>query len=344
LSLLFLVLLETLSPVERAVFLLREVFDYRYGEIAEIVEKNEANCRQIFARARKQIDESKPDFSADVSQQRELTGTFLEAIEQGEIDTLLKLLAPDVVFTGDGGGKGGGLPEPVYGRERVARLLEAFATQGRTRGGRIVQAKINGQPGTLNFDRFGGLINVFVFEIASGQLQTIRSIINPDKLRHLGYPLSDVGRNPTSSVEGKARRPQPPKILKARLRADFGSDALRTTSGAPRSAGGLHGRRRGSDVHEIRANRGGLTERRDVRVGRGTGALGGYVALLQQPLPCQAAPHRPRPRLPPSLPRLVTGDGSVLWPTGVFTGSSGGFGWDPGRRAVGCARRTVRPK
>lgn len=193
LSLSFLVLLETLSPVERAAFMLHEVYDYSYREIAEIVDKSEVNCRQIVARARKRIDQHKPSFEADREWQRELTVTFLKAFEQGDVERVIELLAPDVVFTGDGGGKGRGLPRPVYGRDRVARLLAAFAAQGRALGGRIVQTPINGQPGTLNFDADGRLINVFSFEIAEGRIQAIRSIINPDKLHHLGYPLSDVG-------------------------------------------------------------------------------------------------------------------------------------------------------
>ncbi len=116
LSMSFLVLLETLSPIERAVFLLREVFDHGYDEIAEIVDKTEANCRQIFARARKRIDEGKPPFDADRAKQRELTTGFIAAAQTGEVDRLVELLAADVVFYGDGGGKGQGLPRPIYGR------------------------------------------------------------------------------------------------------------------------------------------------------------------------------------------------------------------------------------
>ena len=105
LSLSFLVLLETLSPVERAVFLLRQVFDYRYDEIAEIVDKNEANCRQIFARSRTRIDAGKPRFQADLEHQQELAHRFLAAFDRGEVDRLVEFLAADVAFYGDGGGK-----------------------------------------------------------------------------------------------------------------------------------------------------------------------------------------------------------------------------------------------
>jgi RNA polymerase sigma-70 factor (TIGR02957 family) len=195
LSMSFLVLLETLSPVERAVFLLREVFEYGYDEIAEIVDKSEANCRQIFARARKRIDEGKPRFEADRHQQQELATRFLDAAENGELDRLVDFLAADVVFYGDGGGKGRGLPKPVYGRARVDRLLRSFFPRYREAGATVRQAEVNGQPGVLFLDVDGRLINVFAFEIAGGVIQSVRSIINPDKLGHLGYPLSDLGRS-----------------------------------------------------------------------------------------------------------------------------------------------------
>jgi RNA polymerase sigma-70 factor (ECF subfamily) len=192
LSLSFLVLLETLSPVERAVFLLREVFDYGYDEIAQIVEKSEPNCRQIFARARKRIDEGRPRFEADKHRQQELVSRLLGALQRGEVDEFVKLLAADVVFYGDGGAKGRGLPRPIYGQARVGRLLTAFLRGYGELVANMKPTQLNGQPGTLNFDGEGKLVNVFVFDVADGQIQTIRSIINPDKLAHLGFPLSDL--------------------------------------------------------------------------------------------------------------------------------------------------------
>ena len=206
LSLSFLVLLETLSPVERAVFLLREVFDYGYDKIAQIVEKSEPNCRQIFARARKRIDEGKPRFQADRERRHELVGRFLQALEGGDVEGFVEMLAADVVFTGDGGGKARGLPRPIYGQARVGRLLAAFMPEYVAIGGRIELTEINGQPGTLNFDADGKLINVFVFEIAEDQIQAIRSIINPDKLAHLGFPLSDVAVRKVTEGDGAAPR------------------------------------------------------------------------------------------------------------------------------------------
>jgi len=108
----------------------------------------------------------------------------------------VSLLAADVVFYGDGGGKGQGLPRPVYGSDRVGRLLSAIDERFDAVAARIELASINGEPGTVNFDAEGRLINVFIFEIADGLIQVIRSIINPDKLSHLGHPLSDLGRKP----------------------------------------------------------------------------------------------------------------------------------------------------
>ena len=194
LSLSFLVLLETLSEVERAVFLLREVFGYGYDEIAVIVDRSEVNCRQIFTRARRRIDEGRPRFEVDRAAQQELAGSFVEALQDGNVERVLGMLAPDVVFYGDGGGIGRGLPRPIYGSARVSRLLAAFAREGDEITARIEVAQINGQPGTLNFDAENRLINVFSFEISGATITSIRSIINPDKLSHLGYPLSPIAR------------------------------------------------------------------------------------------------------------------------------------------------------
>ncbi len=194
LSLSFLVLLERLSPIERAVFLLRDVFDFGYDEVAEIVGKSEANCRQIFVRARKHIDEGKPRYETTNEQHELLTTNFLAAVQDGEIQQLVDYLAGDVAFYGDGGGKGRGLPKPVFGANNVGRLLIGFFERYRSIAARIERHQINGQPGLLAFDADGRLINVIAFDISDGVIQTVRSMINPDKLGHLGYPLSDVAR------------------------------------------------------------------------------------------------------------------------------------------------------
>jgi RNA polymerase sigma-70 factor, ECF subfamily len=183
LSMAFLILLESLGPVERAVFLLREVFEYGYDEIAEIVGKSEDNCRQIFARARKQIDAKKPRFEASRQKRKELAERFFDAVLAGDTDGLVNLLAADVVAYGDGGGKAPALPQPVYGKENVARLL--------LRGGKRVQVssvrrvEVNGQPGALLLNAEGRTVIVVSLDIVDGQVQTVRAVSNPDKLRHL---------------------------------------------------------------------------------------------------------------------------------------------------------------
>jgi hypothetical protein len=177
------------------VFLLRQVFDYGYDEIAEIVQKSEANCRQLFVRAQRRIDEGKPRFAVDREQREALASRFIRAAQDGEVASLVEFLAADVVFYGDGGGKGRGLPRPVYTRANVNRLLVRFFATYRELGARMVPTEVNGEPAVLALDAEGALINVFAFEIAEGVIQTVRSIINPDKLTHLGYPLSNIGRN-----------------------------------------------------------------------------------------------------------------------------------------------------
>jgi RNA polymerase sigma-70 factor (ECF subfamily) len=195
LSMAFLVILETLSPVERAVFLLREVFDYDYDEIAAVVEKSEDNCRQIFARARHHIEAGAPRFEASIPARDELARRFFAACERADLDALVQLLAEDATFIGDGGGKATAVLQPVLGRDRVARLLQGIFTKGRQLEGRIQPALVNGQPGALLFDREDRLVSVLALDIADGAVLAVRSVVNPDKLAHLG-PISDVARLP----------------------------------------------------------------------------------------------------------------------------------------------------
>ena len=194
LSLAFLVLLQSLSPLERAVFLLREVFDYGYDEIAEIVQKSEDNCRQIFARTKKRIDAGKPRFDASLKDQHELATRFFGAARHGDLASLVNFLAADVAFYGDGGGKAHAYPRPILGRERVRLVLQSLFATGRKLNATMRPTSINGQPGVLSFDADGRLVNVMVLDIAGGAIQAIRSIVNPDKLDPLGFPLSDIGR------------------------------------------------------------------------------------------------------------------------------------------------------
>jgi RNA polymerase sigma-70 factor (ECF subfamily) len=191
LSMAFLVLLESLTPTERAVFLLHEVFGYDYREIAEITGKSEANSRQIFARARHHIDEAKPRFETSREQRDEVARRFFDAIGGGDINGLLELLAPDVVMVGDGGGKGLALREPAHGAERVARFLLGLFRRADKDGTRAELARVNGQPGAVVYDAQGRVASVFTIDVADGLVQTVRSVVNPDKLQHLG-PTSDL--------------------------------------------------------------------------------------------------------------------------------------------------------
>jgi RNA polymerase sigma-70 factor (ECF subfamily) len=191
LSLAFLALLERLSPVQRAVFLLRDVFGYGYDEIAALVGKSEDNCRQIAARARRHVEAGRPRFEASRRQREELARRFFAAIEQGDTEGLVGLLAADAVMYGDGGGKVPALAAPVHGAERVARFLVGLARRGRAVGMGARPAEINGHPGLLSLDPQGRLLGVLALDIAEGRVQTVRSMVNPDKLRHLG-PVGDV--------------------------------------------------------------------------------------------------------------------------------------------------------
>jgi RNA polymerase sigma-70 factor (ECF subfamily) len=191
LSLAFLVLLEQLTPVERAVFLLHDVFGYGYAEIAETVDKSEENCRQLASRARRHIEAEKPRFEASRRERERLAERFFAAVGDGDLEGLVELLAADVVVYGDGGGMSPSWPHPIVGRDRVSRLLAAAGRQIAELGVTVQLHEVNGQPGATLVDRDGLLVNVFALDIVDGVVQTIRSVINPDKLRHLG-PLADV--------------------------------------------------------------------------------------------------------------------------------------------------------
>jgi RNA polymerase sigma-70 factor, ECF subfamily len=191
LSMAFLVLLERLSPTERAVFLLHDVFDYGFGEVAEIVGRNESNCRQLAVRARQHVERNRPRFEASRQKRDELATRFFDAVSAGDMDGLVTLLAADVAVYGDGGGVAPSWPAPIFGRDRVSRLMIAIGENARALGLVLHPTEINGHPGARVLDRTGLLTNVLSLEIADGQIQTVRSIINPDKLGHLG-PIADV--------------------------------------------------------------------------------------------------------------------------------------------------------
>jgi RNA polymerase sigma-70 factor (TIGR02957 family) len=210
LSMAFLVLLESLSPTERAVFLLHEVFGYDYREIAEITGKSEPNCRQIFARARQHVDRGKPRFEASREQRDEVTRRFFEAVGGGDLNGLLELLAPDVVTIGDGGGKGKALREPLHGPERVARFILGLFRRAQKEGAYTEPALVNGQPGAVAYDSDGRVAAVFTLDIADGQIQALRSVVNPDKLQHLG-PVSDLYLRPDQDLPWRSWPPTSPR-------------------------------------------------------------------------------------------------------------------------------------
>jgi RNA polymerase sigma-70 factor (ECF subfamily) len=187
LSMAFLVLLETLTPVERAVFLLREVFEYGYDEIATVVGKSEENCRQIAVRARRQVDIKKPRFETSRKRRDELARRFFDAVTGGDQKALVDLLAADVVVYADGGGKAQAFPRPVHGRDRVARLLLGPVAKGGALGVTEMRLReINGQPGALLLDSGGRAVAAISLDVADDLVQTVRAISNPEKLRHLG--------------------------------------------------------------------------------------------------------------------------------------------------------------
>jgi RNA polymerase sigma-70 factor (ECF subfamily) len=206
LSMAFLLLLERLSPVERAVFLLHDVFDYGYDEIARIVGKSEDNCRQLASRARRHVQEHKPRFEASRQQRDELAARFFDAVGEGDMNALLDLLAADVIVYGDGGGTSPSWRQPIHGRDRVVRLLLGIARHSREVGVTVRRTHVNGQPGAMFLDPAGRLMYVMTLDIADGVVQTVRSVINPAKLRHLG-PLADVRALLHRRAEG--RQPEP---------------------------------------------------------------------------------------------------------------------------------------
>lgn len=191
LSMAFLLVLERLNPVERAVFLLRDVFAYEYHEIAAIVGKTVPNCRQLATRARRHLAGGKPRFDVSSEQREQLGRRFFAAVGAGEVDALAEMLATDAVLYGDGGGKAPQWARPVTGRARVARVLANVGTAVTRRHGRLRSREVNGQPGALTLTADGQLISVFGLEMAGDRVGAVWSVINPDKLHHLG-PVADV--------------------------------------------------------------------------------------------------------------------------------------------------------
>jgi RNA polymerase sigma-70 factor (ECF subfamily) len=186
-----LVLLESLSPEQRAVLLLHDVFDYGYPEIAAIVGKSEPNVRQLATRARRHVEQRRPRFQTTREQQEELAARFFAAVEQGDLAGLEALLAHDAELTGDGGGRVPAVARTLRGRSRVARML-VNSVVARLPELSLRPVEVNGGPGALYLDAQERVIGVVALDIAGGQIRSINSIVNPDKLTHLG-PVGDLG-------------------------------------------------------------------------------------------------------------------------------------------------------
>ncbi|MFF7476292.1 RNA polymerase sigma-70 factor [Streptomyces sp. NPDC008092] len=186
-----LLLLERLSPLERAVFVLREVFDFGFPEVASAVGRSEAACRQLAVRARRHMAEGRPRFEADRRERDELAARFFEALHEGDLAGLQDLLAADVSLVSDAGGKAPQLARPVLGAQNVARLLAAVIPLLFRIDITCEQHEVNGQPGAIFRDRHGKVLQTFALDVLDGRVQAIRLVLNPDKLGHVG-PVADA--------------------------------------------------------------------------------------------------------------------------------------------------------
>jgi RNA polymerase sigma-70 factor (ECF subfamily) len=191
LSMAFLVLLESLTPTERAVFLLREVFDYDYGEISYLVNKSEENCRQIARRARQSVAARRPRFESSPEQEERLMGSFLEACFGGDMEGLLALLSEDVTLWSDGGGKTRAALNPIHGADKVARFFSGILRKVPP-GFVVRRTSVNGRPGLIGYFEDGQPHSVTTFDVAEGSIRAIRLVVNPEKLRAVP-PLSASG-------------------------------------------------------------------------------------------------------------------------------------------------------
>jgi RNA polymerase sigma-70 factor (ECF subfamily) len=186
LSMAFLTVLERLSPVERAVYLLREVFGYGYDEIARVVDRSEDNCRQLAARARRHVEAHRPRFPVARERQEELTERFMHAVETGDDGALVALLAEDAVAYTDGGGKARAAPRPIVGRDKVARFLTVTVRRGAAETPFTVRpVAVNGRPGRMIVAEDGTILGVLELDISDEGIRAVNIVSNPDKLAHL---------------------------------------------------------------------------------------------------------------------------------------------------------------
>lgn len=210
LSMAALLLLERLSPLERAVFVLRDVFGFGFPEIASAVGRSEAACRQLAVRARRHMDDGRPRFEADRREREELAARFFDAVRDGDLDGLRELLAADVQMVGDGGGKAPAFAKGVIGADNVARVLASIFPVLAKIDARVEPREVNGQPGAILRDRDGKVVGTLSLDVLGGRIQTIRSVVSPDKLGHLG-PLADAWA--FAHEVKQARRPSPEWVL-----------------------------------------------------------------------------------------------------------------------------------
>ena len=186
-----LLLLERLSPLERSVFVLREVFAFGFDEIATAVGRSEAACRQLLVRARRHMRAGRPRFAADRKERQELAERFFDALRDGDVDALRSLLAADVQMVGDGGGNAPNLARAVVGAENVARLLASVFPVLARINVTFEPHEVNGQPGAVFRAPDGKILHTLALDVLDGRIQAIRSVLNPDKLGHLG-PVADA--------------------------------------------------------------------------------------------------------------------------------------------------------
>jgi RNA polymerase sigma-70 factor, ECF subfamily len=186
-----LLLLERLSPLERAVFVLREVFGFSFPEVATAVRRSEVACRQLATRARRHMDDGRPRFEADRQAREELATRFFDALREGNLDGLRELLAADVQMISDSGGKAPQWGKGIFGAENVARLLASMIPVFVQIEGTFEPHDVNGQPGAIFRDRDDKVLNTWTLDVLDGRIQAIRTVLNPDKLAHVG-PVADA--------------------------------------------------------------------------------------------------------------------------------------------------------
>jgi RNA polymerase sigma-70 factor (ECF subfamily) len=186
-----LLLLERLTPLERAVFVLREVFGFGFPEVADAVGRSEGACRQLAARARRHMDAGRPRFEADRREREELAARFFDALRDGDLEGLRELLAADVQLVGDGGGKAPAFARSVIGADNVARVLASNFPVLAKIDARVEPHELNGHPGAILRDRNDKVVGTLTLDVLGGCIQTIRSVVNPDKLGHMG-PVGDA--------------------------------------------------------------------------------------------------------------------------------------------------------